>query len=126
MKRNHVAFVGLALAMTVLMGCLGQKARDNVLMPTVGMAWESVKQDVIRGPTPAPTSLETFDAAVRSGDRTTLSGVAAVSWPEIHEVAASNLEAASFSDGVKESKREQLRNFDEAIRKVGERLKTSQ
>lgn len=107
----------LALVATALClgGCLGIQARNNALAPAVQLAWDGVKEDVERGPNPAPATLPAFDLAVRGKDRAVLAGLVVSVWPDIKATAEANIHAAPFSAGVKASRLERVFQFDRAL-----------
>lgn len=100
----------LVVPIIALTGCVGQRARDNVLMPAMQLAWPGVKEDVERGPVVVDTA--SFDNSIQAGVFP-----AYVEWSPLQSAAYANIDAAQLSEGIKTSRRERVRQFDNAVRK---------
>lgn len=93
-----------------LAGCVGQRARDNALMPAMQLAWPGVKEDVERGPVIVDTT--SFDSDIKAGVFPTYA-----EWTPLQSAAYANIDAAQFSEGIKVSRRERVKQFDRAVQK---------
>jgi len=111
--------VVVALALCAA-GCAGKTAREKVLTPAVLQAWPGVKADIEMGPNAAPATLPEFETALKSGDRAKVAGVVPTHWNSLMTTAQFNIEAQTWSPGVKGSHKERIRNFDEALGKLVE------
>lgn len=110
------------VACLFLSGCAGDSARKHILAPALQLAWPAVQTDASRGPVALPPDvLDAFNAALRSGDRASLSLLVSTSWPAIFTACQTNIAAMPVSEGVKASEMERLLQFDIAIRKYVER-----
>lgn len=127
--QNHLTalFVLLAMAIT-LTGCFGSKARTEVLIPTIEVAWVNVEADAARGAElstdPASATLEdvaAFGQAIT--DRDTLAIVA--QWPAVKAAAEDGIDERLrlnvISLGVAASLRERIRLMDESVSLIAER-----
>jgi hypothetical protein len=132
MKRISLA---LLIATLVLTGCLGQKARDQVVAPVLVMSAagvDGVQADAQSGMAILPDEeqeaaqniINQFFAAVNSKDRVAIAGAMA-NWPQIKAWAAQGIHArevgGGIAPGVAASLLERLTNFENALMKAAER-----
>lgn len=114
--------VALAASCILLLSCAGQKARDNVLIPSLEAAWASMRVEAERGGLVTPAQLDTFQVALQDRNKT----VIVASWPPIRPSVAAGIKAqeaaGEIGPGVAASKWERLENFDEAIDRIAERM----
>lgn len=113
-----MAIVALALAVA---GCAGKTARDEALTPVVLQAWPGVKADIQMGPNEPPATLPEFEAVLVAGDRAALAGIVPTHWNSLKTTAIFNIDAQSWSPGVKGSHKERILNFDQVLGKLVER-----
>lgn len=119
MKRKAL-WLGLLLA-----ACAGVRARDEVLLPAMQLAWPAVREDADRGAAAAsldPAPIVAFGAALEGGNRLV---VAQQDWEAVRRLAIAGIQdrvqRAEITEGVAESLREQVRQFTRMFLKLQEK-----
>lgn len=101
----------------VLVACAGASARAEVQLPSIHMAWSSVRAQVADQLLHAPDSVaaETLAAADQAVDTGDATAIAAVDWKTIDAAAEASIrrreQAQEIGPAVAESLRERLRQF---------------
>lgn len=113
MNRSFLCFLPLFLLLTAC--AMGEKARETANWPYVQSTWPEVKEDVERGFTTAQPNetvplaiVVKMDAATAQDSHVALRGV---DWMSLLPWGVRGVEAATYSEGLKISRREQLRVF---------------
>ncbi|MBC8117139.1 MAG: hypothetical protein H7062_22320 [Candidatus Saccharimonas sp.] len=98
---------------------MGEKARETASWPAVRSTWPDVRKDVERGFTTAqpneivPTNLVVkMNGATEQESHTAILGV---DWASLEPWGRRGIEAAPFSEGIKVSLREQLKQFNISV-----------
>ena len=120
--------VALILALMVIGGCAGTKARDEVLMPTMSLAWPGIAVDVEYGAQEMEDAAEAqavraeaiaIGEALGRGDRPAL---LTLDWNGVQGAALRGIQAritsGEIGHGVAQSLVERIRNFDAAWRQA--------
>ena len=111
-------------------GCFGNAARDNVAVPALVMASESVVADARGGVATLPAAdqpsaavaVDTFANALATKDRAVIAADAVPLWPTVRSAAESGIAArlarGEIGPGVAASLRERLDRFQEVLLKL--------
>ena len=115
-----------------LAACAGAPARQEILLPTMEVAWEGVREDIVAGqefltdPTMnevVDRELADFDMVFETGDRV---GLLTVNWGLLYNVAMAGINErvsrGDFSQGLGMSKAERLNLFTQALGRIVEKL----
>lgn len=117
MKLNkHTTILLFIFSSIFLTGCLGTKARDTILLPSLQAVWPEVRIDAMAGTITATDSILTeFDTALATGDSTALLTL----WPAIQQSALAGIQAGPAA--LQPSKVERLSNFSTGISTYAQR-----
>lgn len=111
-----VAYLSLTCFLWITPGCAGQTARRNVLDPAIATVWVSIKDDLKDRADADFLAMQRLDEAIASDDPRALSTAYYNDWPGIRAAAVGAIESSTSGMGLKESKIERLRLFDQALR----------
>ena len=115
MLSRRLSIVLLLVAVMMLAGCIGIYTRDQVLIPMMSASWAGVCTDAAAGGADVDI-LDKFTVALEEKDKPTIISL----WPAIKISAETGIKDAP--EGLKASKEERIRNFDEAVGKLASRL----
>lgn len=115
-----------AIVFALCFSCLGTRARDDVMMPAVQMAWVGVHADLdrgiaIKGDTAASASVQALDEAITTGNRLMVSSV---SWDKLEPFGQAGINDYVAKQEIDElvalSLRERLHNFGVSLLKLSQ------
>lgn len=113
---NQRKFIVLSIIITLIsVGCAFNHALDKAVWPSMGAAWEGIREDASQVEGPAG-QLDRFEAAVEGRD----AAGTVLQWPAVYERALTGIEAYGYSEPVNVSLRERLLRFDESVKKVSQ------
>lgn len=126
LNQSVLGFFCLVLLTGCGTGCAGLNARQKVLLPTLQMTWEPIREAASRGagllpPESIPVAADTLGAFERALTAGTSEGIAHVysSWVSIRAWAEAGIEdrvtAGEISAGVAGSLKERVRQFHDAL-----------
>lgn len=113
MKKSTVG-LSMVIMILIITACAGTQARNNILIPSMELAWPNVKADAERGGAGAVLLAE-FEQALTARDKL----VMVATWPAIQIAAEAGIKSRTdISPGVAASLLERVARFSEAVRRL--------